>query len=84
MGTAPAADLAGAPAGDLAVVCDTLQSTAGLSTPSGRHNAGLECQGCHAGGGAPTFTLGGTLYSAATGGAAVAGDHQSPTPPARR
>jgi hypothetical protein len=66
------ADLA--PSGDLAGACDKLQSTAALSSPSGRHNAGQECQGCHApGGGAPTFYLGGTLYNAATGGAAVAG-----------
>jgi hypothetical protein len=58
----------------MAVVCDTLQSTAGLSAPSGHHNAGQECQGCHApGGGAPTFYVGGTLYNAATGGTAVAG-----------
>ena len=74
MAMASGVDLAGpTAAGDLALACDKLQSTAGLSTPSGRHNAGQECQGCHAGGGAPTFTLGGTLYSAASGGAAVAG-----------
>lgn len=71
-----AADLAsgGGGAADLAVACDPLQSTAGLSSPSGHHNAGQECQACHApGGGAPTFYLGGTLYSAATGGSPVAG-----------
>ncbi len=70
------ADLAGGggSGGDLAVACDPLQSTAGLSSPSGHHNAGQECQGCHApGGGAPTFYVGGTLYSAASGGSAVAG-----------
>jgi hypothetical protein len=71
---ATAGDLGGAPSGDMALVCDKLQSTASLSSPSGHHNAGQECQGCHApGGGAPTFYLGGTLYSAVTGGAAVAG-----------
>ena len=60
--------------GDMAVACDPLQSTANLSKPSGEHNAGQECQGCHApGGGAPTFYLAGTLYNAAGGGAAVAG-----------
>ena len=74
LGSTGPADLAPAAAGDLAVACDNLQSTAGLSAPSGHHNAGQECQGCHApGGGAPTFYLGGTLYNAATGGAAVAG-----------
>jgi hypothetical protein len=72
-GGAPATD-GGTPAGDMAVACDTVQSTAGLSSPSGHHNAGQECQGCHApGGGAPTFYVGGTLYSTVTGGAAVAG-----------
>jgi hypothetical protein len=74
MGPAQAGDLGGAAGGDMAVVCDSLQSTGGLSSPSGHHNAGQECQGCHApGGGAPTFYVGGTLYNAATGGAAVAG-----------
>ncbi|HEX8952141.1 MAG TPA: hypothetical protein VF945_09875 [Polyangia bacterium] len=73
LGSAPG-DLAGGGGGDLAVVCDKLASTAGLSDPTGHHNAGTECQGCHApGGGAPTFYVGGTLYSAATGGTAVAG-----------
>ena len=76
LGSAPG-DLAtsgGGGGGDLAVACDPLQSTASLSSPSGHHNAGQECQGCHApGGGAPTFYIGGTLYSAASGGAAVAG-----------
>lgn len=68
---AVASDLGGG--GDLAVVCDPVQSTAGLSSPNGHHNAGQDCQGCHAGGGAPTFSIGGTLYNAVTGGAAVAG-----------
>ncbi len=81
LGGAPAQDLAHSPSADLApsaadsgVVCDNLQSTANLSSPTGHHNAGQECQGCHApGGGAPTFYVGGTLYNAVTGGAAVAG-----------
>jgi len=74
MGSATAGDLGGTPGGDLAIVCDSLQPTSGLSSPSGQHNAGQECQGCHApGGGAPTFYVGGTLYSAASGGSAVAG-----------
>jgi mono/diheme cytochrome c family protein len=66
-------DLAG-PANDLALACDKTQSTASLSDPTGHHRAGQECQGCHAPGrGAPTFYLGGTLYSAVSGGTAVAG-----------
>jgi hypothetical protein len=74
LGSGASPDLGGAAAGDMAAVCDPLQSTAGLSSPSGQHNAGQECQGCHApGGGAPTFYLGGTLYAAATSGTAVAG-----------
>lgn len=74
LGSGASGDLGGAAGGgDMAVVCDSLQSTAGLSSPSGHHNAGQECQGCHGGGGAPRFYVGGTLYSAATGGAAVAG-----------
>ncbi|MGZ3428652.1 MAG: hypothetical protein ACXVCV_18495 [Polyangia bacterium] len=81
LGSAPAGDLGSTAVADLgssgdlgAVACDKVQPTSGLSSPSGHHNAGQECQGCHApGGGAPTFYLGGTLYSAVTGGAAVAG-----------
>ena len=62
------------PPGDMGVACDNVPSTASLSAPSGHHNAGQECQGCHApGAGAPTFYVGGTLYSAVSGGAAVAG-----------
>jgi hypothetical protein len=73
-GQAPTDGGGGTPAGDMAVACDNLQSTASLSAPSGHHNAGQECQGCHApGGGAPTFYVGGTLYNAASGGTAVAG-----------
>lgn len=73
LGSTPA-DLAPGGGGDLALACDPLQSTAGLSSPSGHHNAGQECQGCHAPGrGAPTFYIGGTIYSAAMGGSAVAG-----------
>jgi hypothetical protein len=70
---APLDDLGGAPATDAATACDTPQSTASLSAPSGHHNAGLECQGCHAGGGAPTFSLGGTLYDSLGGSNAIAG-----------
>jgi hypothetical protein len=72
MGTAPAGDLGGGSSGggDMAVACDNLATT----TASGQHNAGQDCQSCHAaGGGAPTFTIGGTLYSAVSGGTAVTG-----------
>jgi hypothetical protein len=75
LGTAPAGDLGGGGGGgggggDMAVACDNLAAT----TATGQHNAGQDCQSCHAaGGGAPTFTMGGTLYSAASGGTAVTG-----------
>ena len=73
LGSSQTVDLAHG-GGDLALTCDKQQSTGGLSSPSGHHNAGQECQRCHAPGqGAPTFYVGGTLYSAVTGGAAVAG-----------
>jgi hypothetical protein len=43
------------------------------SAIDGHHNAGQDCLTCHNGAtaGAPKFYLGGTLYSAATGGTAV-------------
>jgi hypothetical protein len=71
----PGSDMAQAAAGgDMAAVCNPLQSTAGLSSPSGQHNAGQDCQGCHApGGGAPTFYMGGTLYNAVNGTTPVVG-----------
>jgi hypothetical protein len=59
--------------GDMALACAPLASTAGLSDPTGHHNAGLECQACHGGGGAPRFYVGGTLYNKVSGGTAVAG-----------
>jgi hypothetical protein len=79
--TVPIADLAlvSPTPGDLAsldmtLACDKPQSTATLSSPNGHHNAGTECQGCHApGNGAPTFYLGGTLYSSVSGSTAVSG-----------
>lgn len=41
---------------------------------TGEHNPGTTCMSCHgAGGGAPRFTMGGTLYATATGGAPVVG-----------
>jgi hypothetical protein len=74
MATAPVGDMATPPGADMAVACNTVQSTAGLSDPSGHHNAGLDCQGCHGpGGGAPTFYVGGTLYNSVNGAAPVAG-----------
>jgi hypothetical protein len=42
--------------------------------PNGMHNAGLACLGCHNGTGvAPKWSVAGTLYSTAQGGAAIAG-----------
>jgi hypothetical protein len=40
---------------------------------SGHHNAGQACLGCHNGNRAINFSLGGTLYTSATGGSAIAG-----------
>jgi hypothetical protein len=54
--------------------CDNPQSTSSLTVPSGMHNAGMDCLGCHKTGGiALPFTLAGTLYSNANGSAPVAG-----------
>ncbi len=36
-------------------------------------NAGKACLSCHASGQSPAITLGGTVYSSATGGSAVSG-----------
>ena len=69
-------DMASVGAGDMAVVCDPKKSTSGLSDPSGRHNAGMDCLGsrCHASTGQATlFTFAGTLYSTVSGGSAVSG-----------
>lgn len=43
------------------------------SSSSTSHNAGQACLGCHNGGTATAFTLGGTLYTAATGGVVDSG-----------
>jgi hypothetical protein len=44
------------------------------SLPFGNHNAGLACLGCHTGTGlAPRWTVAGTLYATAQGGAPIAG-----------
>jgi hypothetical protein len=44
------------------------------TTASGQHNPGTACLSCHrAGGGAPTWTLAGTLYDRSAGGTAIAG-----------
>ena len=52
------------------IACDDMVATG----ESGEHNPGRACLACHAGGGdAPTFRLGGTLYSSLTGGAPVVG-----------
>jgi len=40
---------------------------------NGEHNAGRNCLSCHTGGGAPRWTLAGTLYDSAAGTTPVAG-----------
>ena len=58
---------AGAP---VEIACDDAVATGA----SGEHNPGRACLDCHGGGGdAPTFRLGGTLYSSLAGGAPVVG-----------
>jgi hypothetical protein len=61
-----------APPADAAGPACEQPSTLGLD---GHHNAGQPCQNCHytGAGGAPQFTLGGTLYGASTGGTGVVG-----------
>ncbi len=56
---------------DAGSACEPLGNT----TLSGRHNAGTSCQNCHGSGvgGAPIFTLGGTLYGTPNGVGAIAG-----------
>lgn len=62
-------DLATSPP-DLASSCDPAVTT----TDSGHHNAGLDCSGCHNGGGGPTqWFVSGTLYDTVTGTNPVAG-----------
>jgi hypothetical protein len=53
-----------------AIACEPAIASPG----SGNHNAGLACLSCHDGGGdAPTFTMGGTVFSTSSGGAPVVG-----------
>jgi hypothetical protein len=60
------------PAPDAPVAANCAQPVLGV--PSGEHNAGLPCQPCHGpGGGAPRWSLGGTLYTSATGTSPLAG-----------
>ncbi len=50
--------------------CDEVSSM----LPSGNHNAGLVCLGCHNGSGvAPRWTVAGTLYASSQGGTPIAG-----------
>lgn len=46
---------------------------ASSALPNGRHNAGKDCLGCHNGGQAIAFTVGGTLFDSPAGANAVAG-----------
>ncbi len=69
----PAADMALAPSGDLAPQSACIKQVAPLT--DGHHNAGLDCMSCHNANdpNISQFTVAGTLYSALTGGSAVAG-----------
>jgi hypothetical protein len=69
----PAADLAGAPSGDLSPQSACIKQVAPVT--DGHHNAGLDCMSCHNNNNPniSQFTVAGTLYSALTGGNAVAG-----------
>jgi len=67
-------DLGGAPAGDMArpaTAPDMAQPP--LATQPADHLGGDVCANCHNGTTAPKWTIGGTLYSAAVGGAGVGG-----------
>lgn len=68
----PAADLAGQPAADMAGLAANDLAQA-LATQPADHLGGDVCATCHDGMGAPKWTIGGTLYSAAVGGAGVGG-----------
>jgi hypothetical protein len=71
-GTATSASASGGAADDAGPAPGCINAVA--STGSGEHNAGQDCLSCHGKvGGAPAWTLAGTLYSAASGGAAVSG-----------
>ena len=66
-----------APAPDAAFVCDNA-TTPGTGGPVGEpnHNVGQDCLGCHddnLSDGAPTFSIGGTLYDGPSGNNPVAG-----------
>jgi hypothetical protein len=52
-----------------AAVCEP----AVTNMPNGNHMAGAACLSCHTGAGAPRWTVAGTLFSSATGGAAIGG-----------
>jgi cytochrome c553 len=79
------ATLAGTPDGTPAVGPDAAPAAGGdastltcrnpvTTQASGQHNPGTTCMSCHgAGGNAPRFTMGGTLYATAAGGAPVVG-----------
>lgn len=54
---------------DLAAAC----IPPGAPPTSGHHNPGEGCLGCHQGGNAPRWTLAGTLYTKASGGATLSG-----------
>lgn len=65
-----------APAVDAAPIssdADLVCAEPTAATESGRHRPGERCGACHDGQGGPAFTIGGTLFSDASGSAPVAG-----------
>lgn len=69
-GTDAPALVTDAAGGDGGVVCEP----AATNLPNGEHNPGQPCLTCHGPGGeGPRFTIGGTIFSTAQGGVAVAG-----------
>ncbi|MCB9562328.1 MAG: hypothetical protein H6708_18135 [Kofleriaceae bacterium] len=67
--TAPDADPAAPDAGSSQLDCRDAVANPG----GGHHNAGQACIACHAGNAGPDYTIAGTLYATAAGGATVAG-----------
>jgi len=71
-GASPDAPGGGSGSGDGGTGATCEQAATNL--PFGNHNAGLACLGCHTGSGAaPRWTVAGTLFSTAQGGAAISG-----------
>jgi len=73
-GSAGGPDPVGGDSPDGGTVVPTACDQPVATNESGNHNAGEACLDCHGGGGdAPTFRVGGTVYSALGGGSPVVG-----------